>query len=152
MVLLERRRKQNANRREARGTNLPAAIALKILEHAELIHDDSTNTHNFPHAASAFAGTRDHSDCPEQVRNLILNHEYRYIVNDISVAQAFADVNKRIYVVKVQQPKGDWVKIYGNAEAAFETLAKYYSLEPHRQGHFKTRNCGVTMGNGSTVR
>src|SRR6267378_539373 len=37
-----------------------------------------------------------------------------------SVAQALADVHDLIYAVKVQQPKGDWAKIYGKAECVFE--------------------------------
>ena len=56
------------------------------------------------------------------------------------------------YVVKVQQPWRDWEKIYHRAESAFKVLSEYYSLEPHRRGHFKTRNCGVAIGPGSLVR
>jgi hypothetical protein len=61
-------------------------------------------------------------------------------------------VHELTYVVKVQQPRRDWEKIYHRAESAFEVLSKYYSLEPHRRGHFKTRNCGVAIGPGSSVR
>jgi hypothetical protein len=68
-----------------------------------------------------------------------------------SVAQAFTDVSKHVYVVKVQQPRGNWAKIYGKAERAFQVLSEYYSLEPHCRGLFKTRNCGLTMGFGSSV-
>ncbi|KIM86814.1 hypothetical protein PILCRDRAFT_4693 [Piloderma croceum F 1598] len=88
-------------------------------------------------------------NCLAMVRNLITNHQYKYIVNDISVAQALTDVHELTYVVKVQQPRGDWEKIYHRAESAFEVLSEYYSLEPHCRGHFKTRNCGIAIGPGS---
>src|ERR1700736_4434162 len=68
-----------------------------------------------------------------------------------SVAQAFGDVKEHIYAVKVQQPWFEWGKIYLKAECAFEVLSAHYELEPHRRGHFKTRNCGLTMGTGSLV-
>jgi hypothetical protein len=61
-------------------------------------------------------------------------------------------VHELTYAVKVQQPRRDWEKIYHRAESAFEVLSEYYSLEPHRRGHFKTRNCGITIGPGSSVR
>jgi len=67
------------------------------------------------------------------------------------VAQAFGDVRERVYAVKVQQPQRDWARIYHKAEDAFEVLSAHYNLEPHRRGYFKTRNCGLTMGNGSSV-
>ena len=68
-----------------------------------------------------------------------------------SVAQAFGDVKERIYAVKVQQPRFEWGKVYLRAERAFEVLSAHYELEPHRRGRFKTRNCGLTMGMGSSV-
>jgi len=73
-------------------------------------------------------------------------------VASYSVAQALADIHDLIYVVKVQQPKGDWAKIYGKAECAYEVLSEHYSLEPHRRGHYKICNRGITIGPGSSVR
>jgi hypothetical protein len=68
-----------------------------------------------------------------------------------SVAQAFGDVTERIYAVKVQQPRFEWDKVCLRAECAIEALSAHYELEPHRRGHFKTRNCGLAMGMGSSV-
>jgi hypothetical protein len=70
----------------------------------------------------------------------------------MSAAQAFGDVKERIYAVKVQQPRFEWGKVCIRAERAFEALSAHYELEPHRRGHFKTRNCGLAMGMGSSVR
>jgi hypothetical protein len=68
-----------------------------------------------------------------------------------SVAQAFGDVKERVYAVKVQQPRFEWGKVCLKAERAFEVLSAHHELEPHRRGHFKTRNCGLVMGMGSSV-
>ena len=69
-----------------------------------------------------------------------------------SAAQAFGDVKEQIYAVKVQQPWFEWGKVCIRAEHAFEALSVHYKLEPHRRGHFKTCNCGLAMGMGSSVR
>jgi hypothetical protein len=68
-----------------------------------------------------------------------------------STAQAFGDVKERIYAMKVQQPRFEWGKVCLRAERAFEVVSAHYELKPHRRGHFKTRNCGLTMGMGSSV-
>ena len=68
-----------------------------------------------------------------------------------SAVQAFGNVKERIYAVKVQHPRFEWGKVCIRAKRVFEALSAHYKLEPHRQGHFKTCNCGLAMGMGSSV-
>ena len=58
----ERRRKWNAARRNDRGTQLPSAISLNILEHAESFQDNSVDANKFHHASTGFVGVNDCSD------------------------------------------------------------------------------------------
>ena len=116
----EQWRKRNAARRNDCGTQLPSAISLNVLEHAESFQDNSVDANKFCHASTGFVGVNDRSDThefavrgldpgpniavclddittkdslsrldpeyPVLVRNLITNHEYKYIVNDIRYA------------------------------------------------------------------
>ena len=58
----ERKRKRNTARRNNRGPDLPATIALNILEHAQIVQDRSVAVDEFPHTISAFAGKDDRAD------------------------------------------------------------------------------------------
>ncbi|KAF7969180.1 hypothetical protein HWV62_28009 [Athelia sp. TMB] len=175
-----RRRKLNASR-SARKPGVSPEIGTRILNAAHITCDRSARTAAFPHASSSFVGRSDRSDvrafasqstaltvltdaittedslnlldpeCPQRVRHLISHGGYKYIVNDINVAQAFADAEEYVYAVKVQQPRKGWAAIFMRAENAFAAIAKYYALEPHRRGHFKTHSFGLAMGNGSKM-